>query len=44
MAAAHRPAAVVRPFTRRRRVTMMAPAPMKPMPATTWAPSRAISV
>ena len=30
--------------TRRRRVTMMAPAPMKPMPATTWAPSRAMSV
>ena len=27
MAAAQRPAAVVRPFTRRRRVTMMAPAP-----------------
>ena len=30
--------------TRRRRVTMMAPAPMTPMPAPTWAPRRAISV
>ncbi len=44
IAAAQRPAAVVRPFTRWRRVTMMVPAPMKPMPATTWAPRRAMSV
>ena len=43
-AEAHRPAAVVRPFTSWRPVTMMVPAPRKPMPLMTWAPKRATSV
>ena len=43
MAATQRPAAVVRPFTRWRRVTMMVPAPMKPMPEATAALMREMS-
>ena len=44
MAAAQSPAAVVRPLTRLSRVTMIVPAPMKPMPEMTCAPRRATSV
>ena len=40
MAAAQSPAAVVRPLTRLSRVTMIVPAPMKPMPEMTCAPRR----
>ena len=40
MAAAQSPAAVVRPLTRLSRVTMIVPAPMKPMPLTTCAAIR----
>ena len=43
-AEAHRPAAVVRPFTSWRPVTMMVPAPRKPMPLMTCAPKRDTSV
>ena len=43
-AEAHRPAAVVRPFTSCFPVTMMVPAPRKPMPLITWAPKRDTSV
>ena len=44
MAEAHSPAAVVRPLTWRRPVTMIVPAPMKPIPAMTCAPSLPMSV
>ena len=37
MAAAQSPAAVVRPLTRLSRVTMIVPAPTKPMPEMTCA-------
>ena len=43
-AEAHRPAAVVRPFTFCWPVTKMVPAPKKPMPLMTWAPKRLTSV
>ena len=39
-ALAQRPAAVVKPLIWFRAVTMMVPAPRKPMPLTTWAPMR----
>ena len=42
-AQAHRPAAVVRPRTSLRRVTMIVPTPRKPTPETTCEPMRLTS-